>query len=97
MKSERMLLLALTMGILLLAMAPRVAHAAIIGNTYYFTGTWTESSYQEDDSPVFISTSSGQFKMEILNVTAGDLIEYNYQGFAFGYGPRNENYTVAFQ
>ncbi len=97
MKSERMLLLALTMGILLLAMSPRVTHAAIIGNTYYFTGTWMESSYQEDNSPVFTSTSSGQFKMEILNVTPGDLIEYNYQGFAFGSSPRNENYTTPFQ
>ncbi len=97
MKTERMLLLALTMGIILLAMSPRVAHAAIIGNTYYFTGTWTESSFQEDNSPIFMDTSSGQFKIEILDVTAGDSIEYNYQGFAFGLNPRNENYTVAFQ
>jgi len=96
-KSERMLLLALTMGILLLAMSPRVTHAAIIGNTYYFTGTWTESSFQVDDSPVFTSTSSGQFKIEILNVTAGDLTAYNYQGFAFGSSPINDNYTVPFQ
>jgi len=97
MKSDRMLLLALTMGVLLLAMSPRVTHAAIIGNTYYFTGTWTESSYQEDNSPVFTSTSSGQFKIEILNVTAGDLLEYNYQGFAFGSIPTNDNYTTPFQ
>ncbi len=97
MKSEKMLLLALTIGILLLAMSPRVTHAAIIGNTYYFTGTWIESSYQADDSPVFTSTSSGQFKIEILNVTAGDLIEYNYQGFAFGFSPTNKNYTTPFQ
>ncbi len=97
MNSERMLLLALTMGILLLAMSPRVTHAAIIGNTYYFTGTWTESNFQVDDSPVFTSTSNGQFKIEILNVTAGDLIEYNYQGFAFGPSPINENYTTPFQ
>jgi len=97
MKSERMLLLALTIGILLLAMSPRVTHAAIIGNTYYFTGTWIESSFQEDNSPVFTSTASGQFKIEVLDVTAGDSIEYNYQGFAFGSIPINENYTVAFQ
>ncbi|MCK4279401.1 MAG: hypothetical protein KAW94_02375 [Candidatus Thorarchaeota archaeon] len=97
MKSEKMLLLALTIGILLLAMSPRVTHAAIIGNTYYFTGTWIESSFQEDTSPVFTDMSSGQFKIEILNVTAGDLIEYNYHGFAFGSNPTNENYTTPFQ
>ena len=97
MKTERMLLLALTMGILLLAMSPRVTHAAIIGNTYYFAGTWMESSYQEDNNPVFTSTWDGQFKIEIMNVTAGDLIEYNYQGFAFGSSPTNENYSTPFQ
>ena len=97
MKSEKMLLLALTIGILLLAMSPRVTHAAVIGNTYYFTGTWTESSFQEDTSPVFTDMSSGQFKIEILNVTAGDSIEYNYHGFAFGPNPVNENYTTPFQ
>lgn len=79
-----MLFLPIALGLLLLAAAPQVVRADIVGNTYYFSANWSDVTYQEDGGAIYQSSVDGEFKITVLNVTevgGDDAYEYNYQGF----------------
>jgi hypothetical protein len=92
----------LTCLFILVTLLPSGASADITGNTYWFSGTWLEQTYQEDLGEEFKSSVSGEFKITVLNATeAGgdDVYEYNFQGFSWYRVPYYLNVTsdVEFQ
>lgn len=101
MKSRRIMFLALTLSLLVLAITPQVVKADITGNTYYFTSNWLEQTYQKDSGAIFESSIDGSFSITVLNTTevgGDDAYEYNYHGFDYFIIPYpvDHNDTVEF-
>ncbi len=83
---------------ILVTLLPGEVSADITGNTYWFSGTWLEQTYQENLGEEFRSSVSGEFKITVLNATeAGgdDVYEYNFQGFSWYRVPYYLNVTSA--
>ncbi len=102
MMKRRTSLLSTLILVAFIGFAPMIVHADITGNTYYFSATWNEKTSQVDSGPVYKSTVTGQFSINIYNITPSDLYEYSFKGQNYihhQYSPYydEQNDTVDFQ
>ncbi|TFG14356.1 hypothetical protein EU537_04020 [Candidatus Thorarchaeota archaeon] len=102
MKQQNKALSIFTCLFILLPLLPGYVTADITGNTYWFSATWLNQTYQENLGEEFKSSVSGEFKITVLNaIEAGgdDVYEYNFQGFSWYRVPYYLNVTsdVEFQ
>ncbi len=82
--------------IIVVAFIPTPAGAQLVGNVYYFTGTFLEQTYQQDTAPTFKSLVTGEFSITVLDVTTAggdDVIRYHYRGFNAQGVPVPEDYN----